>query len=292
MAAMIAHIDAQRLEKEAEMNTPQGRKKAAQAAEAELARKRHAWASRAWALPIDGFKGIPDSAEDRELEIYTRTYDHQHKYWGVKPVGMAIWDFWNIRDPEVTRYHDANQETPATPEPSTTASPPPDSPQKPRPTAKSKRRQKPPVINPTNRIRKSNTLPKVNDKTRKSLAHKIDAGKSGLEDQVRVVKGAIRAGGRPNRNKAAVTVPEAEQKTARAKSSVHDGIPSQPKRPRGRPPAKGKSTERGPNQKKASGIQGNARVTKSSRKELQPSAPSTHKMRTRRAGPAELLQLP
>ena len=291
-----ANTEAQRLRTEAEMDTPENRREAAKVAAAELAKKRRGWESRAWALPFDGFKGIPDSAEDRELRIYTRTYDHKHKFWGVKPVGMAIWDFWNIYDPEVTRYDDANQETPATPETSMPAISQTDSTQRIKSTPKPRRRQKTPNINPTHRARKSTTPPsKVNKNTRKSLAHKIDSGNSELGYQIRGVDVAVRASGRPARTKAAVTAPGPEQKSAKAKPAVRENTSSQvsqPKRPRGRPPTKGKSTERPSNQKKTPLAKGSARVTKSSQKEPRPSAPSTHKMRTRRAGPAEPLQLP
>ena len=291
MAATIAHIEAQRLEKEAEMNTSEGRKKAAKAAEAELLRKRHAWEARAWALPLDGFIGIQDSAKNKELQIYTRTYDKKHKFWGVKPVGMTIWDFWNIHDPEVKRYHDANQETPASPEPSTVAPPPTNAPQRTKSPPKSRRGQRSSNINSTHRVTKS-TTPKVNNSNRKSLAHKIDVGDSGLEDQVRDVKGAVRTRSRPTRDKAAVTVSGVQHKPAKAKPTVQGNTSSQPKRPRGRPPTKDKSTRKSSNQKKTPAVKGNARVTKSSQKDSRPSAPSTHKMRTRRAGPAESLQLP
>ena len=289
MTAAIAHIDARRLREEAERNTPEGRKKAAEAAEAELIRRRHRWESRAWALPLDGFKGIQDSAEDRELKIYTRTYDREHKFWGVKPAGMTIWDFWDIYDPEVTRYHDANQETPATPEPATAAPPLNVQPQRNKSKAKSRRRQKLSSINSTHRVKKS-TVPKVNKDTRKSLADKIHAGNSGLEDQMRVVKREVRARGRPTRNKTAVAV--SPEKTVKPKPSVRHDVPPQTKRPRGRPPVNAKATERRSNQKSTPVVQGNARITKSSRKDPRPLAPSTHAMRTRRAGPAEPIQFP
>lgn len=286
-----AGMEAERLRKEAEMNTPGGRKKAAKAAETELARKQRAWGARAWALPLDGFKGIRDSAEDKEIKVYTRSYDHKHKFWGIKPVGMTIWDFWDIHDPEVTRYDDANQETPATPEPSTAAPLLTSSPQHTKPTGKPRKRQKSSSINPTHRVTKS-TTPKVINSTRKSLAHKIDAGDSALEDQMRDVKGTVRARGRPTQNKPAETVSGVQQKSAKAKSTVQDKVSPRPKRPRGRPPTKKKSTGRPSNQKKIPAVKGDTRVTKSSKKESRPSAPSTHKMRTRRSGPAEFLQLP
>ena len=311
MAATTAHIEAQRLKEEIEMNTPENRRKAAEAAEAEKAEKRRAWGTRAWALPMDGFKGIHDSAEDKELRIYTRTYDLKHKFWGIKPVGMTIDDFWDIYDPEVTRYSDANQETPASPhdpeviryynayqetpaspETSTAALPPPDSTQRTKSDAKRRKRQKSPIINPAHRVRKS-TKPtaKVNTNTHMSLTKKINSGSLELEDQVQRLKGAAPARGRPARNKAALAA-KSQQKATSAGTAVQAKPPSQPKRPRGRPPAKEKSTHKKSKQKKTPAVKGNARVVKASQKEPRPLAPSTHKMRTRRAGPAEPLQLP
>ena len=290
MAAAIAHIDGQNQAREAEMNTPEGRKQAAEAAEAELLRKRHRWETRACALPLDGFKGISDSAEDRELEIYTRTYDFEHKFWGIKPVGMTIWDFWNLHDPEVTRYHDANQETPATPEPATATPPLNVQPQRNKSNAKPRNRQKSSYTNSTHRVKKS-TMPKVNKDIRKSLVDMIDAKNSGLEDQMRVMKGEVRARGRPTRNKTAVAVLPAEEKTVNRKPSVRHDVPPQTKRPRGRPPVNAKKTESRSSQKSTPVVQGKARIAKP-RKDPRPLAPSTHAMRTRRAGPAEPLQLP
>ena len=291
MAPMIAHIDAQKLKEEAERNTPEGRKKAAEAAEAEILRKRNRWATRAWALPLDGFKGIPDSAEDRELEIYTRTYDLEHKFWGIKPAGMNIWDFWDIYDPEVTRYHYANQETPATPEPATATPPLNLQPQRNKSKAKTRRRQRLSNTNSTHRVKKS-TVPKVNKDTRKSLADKIDAENSGLEDQMRVVNGEVRARGRPIRKKTAVAVLPTEEERVKPKPSVRHDVPPQTKRPRGRPSINAKMAERRSNQKTTPLVQGKARITKAARKDPRPLAPSTHAMRTRRAGPAESIQLP
>ena len=291
MAPMLAHIEAQRLKEEAERNTPEGRKKVAKEAEAEILRKRQRWGTRAWALPLDGFKAIPESAEDQELEIYTRTYDLEHKFWGVKPVGMTIWDFWDIYDPEVTRYHHANEETPATPEPATATSPLDVQHQRPKSKTKSKRRPKPSNTKSTHRVTKS-TTPKINKDTRKSLADKIDAETSGLEDQMRVVKGDVRARGRPIRNKKAVAVLSAEEKTVKPKAGVRHNVPIQTKRPRGRPAINAKPIQRRSDVKSIPVVHGKVRVTKSSRKDPPPPAPSTHAMRTRRAGPAESIQLP
>ena len=292
------------------MNTPEGRKKAAKEAEAELAEKRRSWGTRAWALPMDGFVGITDSARDKELKIYTRTYDLKHKFWGIKPVGMAIWDFWDIFDPEVKRYYDANQETPASPEASTVAPPPTDSPQHIKVTTKPRRRQASLNINSTNRVKKSTIQsPRVNKNTQKSLAHNIDAGHPALEAQIREVPIVTPVSDRTTRKRTAETVANAQQHATEGRSSAPskprrgrppakaktpakgDTLP--PKRPRGRPPVKTKPTEGPPKPKKTPAVKGNARVTKPPQTERRrPPVPSTHKMRTRGKGPAERLQIP
>ena len=290
MAAINAHIEALRLEREAEMSSPEGRKKAAKKAKAELAEKRRAWGTRVGAPPLDGFEGIYDSAKDRELKVYTRTYDLKHKFWGVKPVGMTIWDFWDIYDPEVKRYHDANQETPTNPNATMAAPPLTDSTQGNKAAAKPRRRQKSADVNSTHRVTESTTpSSKINKNPRKPLVDKIESGRSGLENQMRKVDEAARTSGRPTRSKPTATVSGPEQKSARTKSA--DTTSSPLKRPRGRPPTKDKSSKRPSKQKKTPAVKGNARIAKACQKESRPPAPSTHKMRTRRAGPAEPLQL-
>lgn len=299
-----ADIEAKRLRTETEVHTPGGREKAAKEAEAELAEKRRAWGTRVCAEPLDGFIGIYDSAKDKELRVYTRTYDLQHKFWGVKPVGMAIWDFWDIYDPEVKRYHDANQETPASLEPSTSVPPPEVPATRTKVAMKPERRQKTPDINPTHRVRKSTAeSPKVNKKTRKPLAHNVGSGHPNLDDQMRQMTGTDSVSGRSARNKKGTTASGAQQ------AATKDGDSVLSKRPRGRPPikeklakrspkqkktpaVKGKLVEKLPRQKRTPAVKGNSRVTKSSQTKRRPSAPSTHKMRTRGEGPAELLQLP
>lgn len=301
-----ADMEARRLR---EMNTPEGRKKAAEKAEAELAERRRSWEARCWALPLHGFIGIRDSAEDKEIKVYTRTYNLKHKFWGIKPVGMTIWDFWDIHDPEVNRYYHANQETPGSPE--ATATPPPiDSPQRTKTTMKQRKRQNSSDINPTNRVRKSTTLsPKVNKNSRKSLADKLDSGHSGLEHQMREVPTAVHASGRTSRKMLADTASSTQQQATINEGSAPSKLPQRrptskakgaakddallSKRSRGRPPTKRKLTGGARNQNKTPAVKGNARVTKSQQTERRrPSAPSTHKMRTRGKGPAEPLQLP
>lgn len=291
-----------------ELNTPEGRKKAAEKAEAELAERRRSWEARCWALPLHGFKGIQDSAEDKEIKVYTRGYDHKHKFWGIKPVGMTIWEFWDIHDPEVNRYYDANQETPGSPE--ATATPPlTDSPQRTNTTMKQRKRQNSSDINPTNRVRKTTLSPKVNKNSRKSLAAKLDSGHSGLEHQMREVPTAVHASGRTTRKMLADTASSTQQQATTNEGSAPSKLPQRrptskakgaakddallSKRSRGRPPTKRKLTGGAPNENKTPAVKGNTRVTKSQQTERRrPSAPSTHKMRTRGKGPAEPLQLP
>ena len=297
MAATIARMDAQRLQMEAERNTPEGRRKAVEMELAEIEEKKSNWAFRAILDRENGWKPIWGNAEDEELHIYTLLDSGEHRFWGVKPVGLNIHDFWDKCDPKVKRYDDMQQETPIDPYAPTgpIIGEPPRSQTSKRAAMKPVKRQKTPEITSNQRVRKSKKQPRKPIKnTRKSLAHKIDAAPSVIEEQVRVVEGEgeVRARGRPVRNKAVMTVSGAERKPAKGQSSVQDDIPSQPKRPRGRPPATEKRAERRSNQNKTSVVQRNAKVTKSSRKELRPPAPSTHKMRTRRAGPAESLQLP
>ena len=302
-----AGMEARRLR---ELNTPEGRKKAAEKAEAELAERQRAWGMRCCALPLHGFKGIHDSAEDKEIKVYTRTYDLKHKFWGIKPVGMTIWEFWDIHDPEVNRYYDANQETPGSPETSTATPPPIDSPQRTKAAVKQRKRQKSSDINSTNRVRKSTTLsPKVNKDSIQSLADQLDAGRSGLEQQMRELPMAVHASGRTTRKMLVDAASSTQQQATINEGSAPSKLPQRrpaskakvaakddallSKRSRGRPPTKRKLSGEAPNQNKTPAVKGNARVTKSQQTERRrPSAPSTHRMRTRGKGPAEPLQLP
>lgn len=184
---------------------------------------------------------------------------------------MTVADFWDIYDPEVKRYCDANQETPASPETSIAVLPPIETAQRKKAANKSERRQN--TVNPTHRIRKSTTdSAKVNKNTRTSLAQKLNSGHTELGDQVREVPVAAYAHGRPIRNKTAVTASDAQQEPAteyggsasskrprgrpatKAKTVVQDKVSSSPKRPRGRPSAKEKPTERPSKQKNTSTV--------------------------------------
>ena len=347
--AMNAEREAERVRFQTEMDTPENRQKAAEAKVAERERKRIDFHfGRAMSKHIrEGWKQIGGDLKDQEIRVYTTDYK-QRRFWGIKPAGMVMYDFWEQNDPEISRYDDniaitwanplipppitaSNEDMPViwagpglnpdvtAPELPTAEVPPPT-----KPAAKSKKRQRTPEVIPTHRVRKSATKsPKVDQNTRKSLADKISTGDSRLEDQVREVPVAGYANGRSTRNKTAVIASDAEQKSAteergsapttrpqgrpatKTKSAANDskrprGRPAtktksaaiESKRPRGRPPAKGKQAEKPPKQQKTPTVKGNARVTKLQKAKPRPSAPSTHKMRTRGEGPAELLRLP
>ena len=331
MNTIWAEEDDERARKEAEMDTPENRQKAAEAAAAERERKKIRFLTRAPPRFMEeGWRHIKGEMVDEEIRVYTKN-DDRRRFWGIKPAGMGMDDFWELNDPEVGRYDDRLAETwvNALVLPPVTAydenmpviwagrglnpdlPPPEQSVPKPTPptkaTVKSRKNQKLPTVNPTHRVTKSTTdSPKVNQRTRKSLASKVDAGHPGLADQTRELRAGARA-------RADTTPKRARGRPAtKAKPDVQDKISSTPKRPRGRPPAKSKPavkekdatrprgrprtkkkpTETPSNQKKKTPtVKGNARAKKSSRNETRLSAPSTHKMRTRGEGPAELLQL-
>ena len=325
-----AETDVERARKEAEMDTPENRQKAAEAEAAERERKKFNFHA-ARAIPRfieEGWEQILGDFLDEEIRVYT-IGTGQRRFWGIKPAGMAMDDFWEHNDPEVNRYYDRIAQTwvNALIPPPVTAfdanNPPiwagrglnPDLPpteppiRKPTPPtkaiAKPSKTQKSPIVNPNHRVTKSTmSSPKVNQRTRKSLASNFDAGHLGLADQMREVTAGARADTTPKRARG--------RPATKAKLDVLDKTPLTPKRPRGRPPAKSKPAANGKNairprgrpptkeksietpskqKKKTPAVKGNARVTKSSQKRARPSAPSTHKMRTRGEGPAEVLQI-
>ena len=290
MQKFAAEIKAQ---KEAEMNTPENLRNAAEAELAERAQKKHNF-HRGRALPshmMEGWKLIGGNRTDEEIRVYTRTYDWKHRFWGVKPIGITMDDFWERHDPEVTRHHDAQQEYPLNPEeplgplinePTKDLSPSTE-------TANLRRRQIPPEIDPAHRVRKSATLsPQTDKSTRKSLVDKDLApskrsrGRPAAKANPSLVDNDKSLSKRPRGRPATKAQPAANSEDAMSNSL---------KRPRGRPPGKGKSTETPSKPKKTSTVKG-SRITKSSQTKRLPSAPSTHKMRTRREGPVKLLQLP
>ena len=290
MAAVNAHIDAQNAKAEPNLHTAEGRKKAAEAELAERQRKENDWLSRVIYDRGDGWKPIWGTAEDQELRIYTLAVGGAHRFWGIKPIGMGIDDFWDKYDPEVRRCEDRQQETPVNPDAPTGSligEPLRSSPPSNKAAANPRKRQKLSEVNPTHRVQKSN-IKSAKDKkiTRKSLTHKVDAGHPKLEDQIQEAPVAEPTNDRSPRKKTAIIESGAHQE------SVTENGGSTTKRPRGRPPTKGILVEKSSKQKKTTAVKGNARVTKSQRKKQHLSAPSTHKMRTRAKGPANLLQLP
>ena len=375
--AIIAEQDAERARKEIEMDTPENRQKAAEAKVAERERKKYNFHF-CRDIPFhmeEGWKHLLDESADEDIRVYTTDNDRL-RFWGIKPAGMGVFDFWEQNDPEVSRWSDNYAMTwanPLVPPPVTTSheknpviwagrgldpdvAPPElhvaDAPPPAKAGAESSRRKKTPDINATHRVRKSTTKsPEAKKTTRKSLADKLDSGHPGLKDQVRDTVEKTLAGKRSTRKRTMAQRSDAQQKSttddehsaaskrpkgrpainarpaenveistprrprgrpaASTKSVTKDqdelptkrprGRPSAstrtitdnqdklpPKRPRGRPPAKGKP----PKQKRTPAVQGNARVTKPSQANRRPLAPSTHKMRTRGEGSAELLQLP
>ena len=337
------------------MNTPENRQKAAEAEAAERERKRIQFHfSRA--LPtymLEGWKHIREDFADQEIRVYTED-SGLRRFWGIKPAGIGMDEFWERTDPEIRRYDDRiaiTWEDPLIPPPvtayderialiwagqgrnpdSTTPEPPvAKEPTRPKVAAKPKRRPKTPDVNPTHRVRKSTTeSSKVNKNTRKFLADNaaliasgaqqgpttedVDSATSKRTRSRPVVKATPAAKDdvsstpkRPRGRPVVKATPAAKDEVlptpkrprgrpaANPKPTAKDQDDLPPKRPRGRPPAKANPTkrERPSKQKKAPAVQGNARVTKPQQPPRRPLAPSTHKMRTRREGPAELLQLP
>ena len=326
----------ERARKEALVSTPQNHQKPTEAEEAERARKRlNFHALRAFPRFMEeGWKHLDSGSEDEELRVYTTDFTSR-TFWGIKPVGMDMMEFWEQNDPEVRRYEDNIAVTWADPlvpppvtykeypvlwagqgvnpdlipaEPPIVEAPPPTKAAKPR------RQKKTPEVNPTHRVRKSKTpSPKISKKgkkgTRKSLADKTDAGHSRPEAQTQEEQSTTpapqqhdpatkaagpsplkRPRGRPANKANPATKPNdastpskrTRGRPAKAQPAAKGKDASLPKRPRGRPPGKGKATA----------VQGNARVTKPPQKEKRALAPSTHGMRTRGKGTAELLQLP
>ena len=340
----------ERARKEARVNTPQNHQKPTEAEEFERARKRlnfHALR----ALPRfmeEGWKHLDSGSEDEELRVYTTDFTSR-TFWGIKPVGMDMMEFWEQNDPEIRRCEDNIAVTwadPLVPPPLTAsdeqypvlwagrgvnpdlipAEPPIAEAPPPTKAAKPRRQKKTPEVNPTHRVRKSKApSPKTRKEgTRKSLANQTDAGHSGPEDQIPEEQSSAPATDEPSQSEPAATTPAPQQRgpatgaagpaalkrtrgrpankatpatkpndastpskrtrgrPAKAQPAAKGKDASVPKRPRGRPPGKGKATA----------VQGNARITKAPQKERRALAPSTHGMRTRGKGTAELLQLP
>lgn len=347
--AMHPERDSERARQEVEMMSPENRQKAAETEAAERERK---WIDFHFKRAIPrfleaGWKHIRQELTDEEIRVYTTDYDSR-RFWGIKPAGIGMNEFWELNDPEVTRYNDNIAVTWEDPliRPAVTAfsenkptiwagrgvnpdlkAPEPPAVEAPLPTtgAKSKRRQKIPEVDPIHRVRKSKTpSPKINKKgNRKKLAEKTNAGPSRPEDPTQEEPSSAPTTDGPSQTKTVLSPSTTQQlptpddqlqlpskrprqqpthtakpapapsspqppkrprgRPAKPKPATKDAVTSSPKRPRGRPPGKGKSTA----------VKGNAGVTKtpSQQKGRRALAPSTHVMRTRGKGTAELLQL-
>ena len=327
--------EVERARKELEMDTPENRQKTAEDRAAERERKKIAFGTRA--LPrhvMEGWTLSGGGRVEEEVKVYTRTYDWKHRFWGIKPIGMSLGDFWERHDPDVLRSHDAQQEFPLDPEnPSgpLIGEPVKDLSSTAETVAKSRRRQKTPELNTTNKVRKPKAPSRKTNKksTRKSLADDTHAGPSRLEDEIPEEPTTAPITDGPSGSEKALPPPtpqhkpapkdQAQQPAPTQRPRRHPGrtadpapvtsAPQAPKRPRGRPPKahpatknKDASTPKRPRGrppgkgKSTATVQGNARVTKSSPAEKQKGrralAPSTHVMRTRGKGAAESLQLP
>ena len=96
-----------RAQMEAEMSTPENRQKAAEAEVAERARRKHDFHFiRAVPQHIEeGWKHIRGEFADEEIRVYTID-NERRRFWGIKPAGMGMHDFWEQNDPEIRRYND------------------------------------------------------------------------------------------------------------------------------------------------------------------------------------------
>ena len=271
------HWEAHRIRTEAEMNTPEGRKKASEMKRAEIREKEMNWAFRVVLDRKNGWKPIWGSAKDEELRIYTLLDTGEHRFWGIKPIGMTIHQFWHKYDPEVKRYHDRTQETPVNPDAPVgrLIGEPPKSLTTKETTAKPVKRQKTPDSNSTHRVRKSTAPSRTPGMNRPKRANTVSASQ---QKQATEYEGSAKYPG--------------ERPASKAKAATKD-VTMPPKHPRGRLPVEKKPTGRLPKQKKMPAVKGNAGVQKPRKADRpRPLVLSIHKMRTRQDGPAQFLRLP
>ena len=301
--------DVERARKRLEMDTPENRQKTAEDRAAERERKKFAFhVTRALPRSImEGWQLIREGREDEEVRVYTRTYDWKHRFWGIKPIGISMMEFWDRHDPDVLRHHDAQQECPLDPEnPSgpLIGEPVKDLASTTEAVAKPRKQQKKTELNPTHKVRKSKAPSRKTNKksTRKSLADETHAGPLRLEDQIPKEPSAASNIDGPSQNekisppptpqhgpapKDQDQLPTQSRRQQRHPTRTADPVPATstpqtPKRPRGRPPkahpaTKNKDTStpkrprgRPPGKgKSTTTVQGNARVTKSSSSEKQ-----------------------
>lgn len=228
--AMDAEEEIQRARKERELDTPENRQKAAEAELAERERKKIDFHFKR-AIPRflwKGWKHLRQELTDEEVRVYTTDYK-QRRFWGIKPAGIGMFEFWEINDPKITRYDDnvaVTWEDPLIPPPITAfdennpviwagrgvdpdlTPPKPLVPEAPPPTkaTTSRRRLKTPEINPAHRVRKSKTSsPKISKKgSRKALADERAAENSRLEGHVLEERSVPPATDGPSQDNAAI----------------------------------------------------------------------------------------
>ena len=245
-----------RAQKEAETSTPENRQKATEAEIAERAQKKHDFHFiRAVPQHVEeGWKHIQGESADEEIRVYTID-NERRRFWGIKPAGIGMHDFWEQNDPEVRRYDDRYAITWANPlfrppfnsweedtsmewagqgpNPDATPSEPPVAEETPTLTkaAKPRRRQKTPELNPTNKVKKSKAPSRKTNKksTRKSLAGETDAGPSRLEDQIPEEPIAAPATGGPSQNAKILPLPTLQREPA---PKDQDQLPTPSKHPR------------------------------------------------------------
>ena len=260
MDRIKAQEQAEAARREIELDTPEHRQRVAAAEVAKREQKR---------INFDFGRTMPDVLEqgwqhlmgdcaDEEIRVYTTGNEVRRRFWGIKPAGMSIDEFWEQNDPEVSRWEDniaVTWENPLIPPPITeddvnnpvvwagrgvnpgsllpqlpVAEPPQSS-----KFIKPNRRQSTPPVNPDHRVTKSKppTPKKKKKNAQNALAEKIDAGISRLESQRLGQEEASQANQRPSRNRRAATVTDTQLEPA---ATAEGSVPT--KRPRGRPPGK------------------------------------------------------
>ena len=234
-------------------NTTENRQKDAATDAAEKERKRIDFHfCRAFPGLIDkGWKRLHGEFEDEQIRVYTTDYEYR-RFWGIKPAGMAMYDFWEQNDPDVTRYDDniaITWEDPLIPPPVTEDDEPviwagkglnPDitpqkqpTPEPPLLTKVAKRRQGQDTtsISPNHRVKKSTPPAKTKKKsTRKSSPDKDARLLEAVEDHLQEQAETAHVNDRYPRAPSAATSLHAQHEHA-----ANHGDPAPSKRARGRP---------------------------------------------------------
>ena len=231
-------------------------------------------------------------ATSNDVRIYTKLKSGDFKYWGVIDDDMDIEDFWAKFDPENTRYLDDNEDNPLEQGSAENGSLSNNPTLRVSAATGLKRREKTPQNNPQHRVCKSPSVtPQTDKRTRQSLAAKIHAGISGLDERppetgaakntsaknlTVQASGKSRGRGRPRKVQPSFVEPT---------SPNTDPISSTPaKRKRGRP-AKTEVQPKSSPKLQRPAAERNAKITKPKQRRQRSQAPSTHAMRTRAKGP-------